>query len=189
MIKTKYGNYLKLYIDFFDKDWVTEMEKDIKRLKKKGLIDSASKEYLDMIKPRWKDLKKRGYYTNEKTTIDNFINNTHSETFDMYSRVPPIHQFFDKGVDGETHLDKIFENKLDCFENGARDIVKIWRTAQMIDRQIQSRPSLRRKLEDIEEEDQLGKSKPVMTKEHLVMMRKYQQESDREQHNYKNELI
>ena len=186
MIKTKSRQKIEISVNIFNKDWVSRMDEDIEKKvgEKQNTYDSKSEVYLDMLKPRWKELKKRGFFIKENTTIDNFINGNHkNETLEKYDRIPPIHQFFDKGIDGETVMDRIYSNKLDCFPNGEKDFLKMLETCEMIIRQIQTSPLLKRKLDyvkmKIEEREYITKSE--MTQERLEMIR-------READSYKNEL-
>ena len=152
---------------------------------RKELLDSRSDFITKTVIEKVDELDMRGFFSKRNQTIDDFTNQEKkrkiTRDFDSYLRVPPIHQFFDRGIEGEIDLVKILREKQDCFENGARDVVKIWRTAQRISRQVEINPSLREKLLDIEEEAAGRKPHNKMTPEFIAMIK-------RQADNYNNEM-
>ena len=151
MYKAKYGYRENIYIpeDFFQQ-WNSgsvKIEEAVKRKLVRSKPDFIIKAALKEIE----ELEKRGFFKKGDTTIDSFMSKKpQKHNLDLYSRIPTMDKFMNKGVDGETNPIKIFNNKLDCFEEGYVGFIKMWRNCEAFVRAIESRPDFKDKLEEIE---------------------------------------
>lgn len=139
----------------FSSNWTKSMDKVDVGIKK-GSLKSRSDFIVKTTIDKVHELEKRGFFMKGNQIMTSYFPTEEqkqvSYDLDLYSRVPRIHEFFEKGIDGETSMKRILEDKQDCLPNGAEDVLKIYKNAKRIVRDVESNPSLKRFLDDMERE-------------------------------------
>lgn len=137
-----------------------DLFEELEKLADKNLIESVPKEIVNILTKYYREKKSDGYFNMKEQSMDYFVNPQTKDIKDMdlqdYSCIPRMHEFFMKGIDGETNFEKIAYNPIILDKiGGFKTLVAIYEICQSISNHVKLNRDLRRKFDNfIEERDQ-----------------------------------